>query len=75
MTDGIADAANSYRDRSTNHAHSLRIGSTFNFKPFQIIPNITAKWQHESQDYQRGLLDTTAVRRQLLIEPDIRTTW
>ena len=75
MTDGIADAANSYRDRSTNHAHSLRVGSTFNFKPFQIIPNITAKWQHESQDYQRGLLDTTAVRCQLLIEPDIRTTW
>lgn len=75
MTDGIADAANSYRDRSTNHAHSLRVGSTFNFKPFQIIPNIYAKWQHESQDYQRGLLDTTAVRRQLLIEPDIRTTW
>lgn len=75
LTDGIADAANSYRDRSTNHAHSLRVGSTFNFKPFQIIPNITAKWQHESQDYQRGLLDTTAVRRQLLIEPDIRTTW
>ncbi|MBQ1667035.1 MAG: carboxypeptidase regulatory-like domain-containing protein, partial [Prevotella sp.] len=75
MTDGIADAANSYRDRSTNHAHSLRVGSTFNFKPFQIIPNIYAKWQHERQDYQRGLLDTTAVRRQLLIEPDIRTTW
>ena len=74
-TDGIADAANSYRDRYTNHSHSLRVGSTFNLTPFQISPNVTAKWQRENQDYQRGLLDTTAVRRQLLMEPDVRATW
>ncbi len=75
LTDGVADAANSYRDRSTNHSHSLRVGSTFNLAPVQIMPNITAKWLRESRDYQRGVLDTTAVRRRILLQPDIRATW
>ncbi|MBO4811847.1 MAG: outer membrane beta-barrel protein [Prevotella sp.] len=75
MTDGLWDAANSYRDRSKNLSHSLRTGSTINLEPFQIMPNVTARWQRESQDYQRGMLDTTAVRRRVLIEPDVRATW
>ena len=75
FTDGTADAANSYRDRSTNHSHSLRVGSTFNLAPFQIMPNVTAKWLRESQDYQRGVLDTAAVRHRILLQPDIRATW
>ena len=75
LTDGVADAANSYRDRSTNHSHSLRVGSTFNLATVQIMPNITAKWLRESLDYQRGVLDTTAVRHKILLQPDIRATW
>ena len=75
MTDGVADAANSYRDRSTNHSHSLRVGSTFNLATVQIMPNITAKWLRESLDYQRGVLDTTAVRHIILLQPDVRATW
>ena len=75
LTDGVADAANSYRDRSTNHSHSLRVGSTFNLAPVQIMPNVTANWLRESQDYQRGVLDTAAVRHRILIQPDIRATW
>ena len=75
MTDGLWDTSNSYRDRSKNLSHSLRTGSTINLEPFQIMPNVTARWQRESQDYQRGMLDTTAVRRRVLIEPDVRATW
>ena len=75
MTDGLWDTSNSYRDRSKNLSHSLRTGSTINLEPFQIMPNVTTRWQRESQDYQRGMLDTTAVRRRVLIEPDVRATW
>ena len=75
LTDGVADAANSYRDRSASRDHSLRVGSTFNLAPFQIMPNVTAQWQRESQDYRRGMLDTAAVRRRLLLQPDVRATW
>ncbi|MCR4958405.1 MAG: outer membrane beta-barrel protein [Prevotella sp.] len=75
LTNGVADAANSYRDRSATHTHSLRIGSTFNLAPFQVMPNVTAQWQRESQDYRRGLLDTAAVRHRLLLQPDVRATW
>ena len=74
MTDGVTDAANSYRDHYTSNSHSLQLASTINLSPLQIMPNVTARWQHESQDYQRGMLDTAAVRRALLVDPSLRTT-
>ena len=74
MADGVADAANSYRDHYTNNSHSLRMASTINLAPLQFMPNVTARWQRESQDYQRGMLDTAAVRHSLLIDPSLRTT-
>ena len=75
QTDGLADVANSYSDHYGNRAHSLKIASTINLEPLQLMPSLTARWQRESQDYQRGLLDTAAVRHSLLIDPSLRATW
>ena len=74
MTDGVADAANSYRDHYTNNSHSLQMASTINLTPLQFMPSVTARWQRESQDYQRGMLDTAAVRRSLIVNPSLRAT-
>ena len=74
MTDGVADAANSYRNHYTNNSHSLQMASTINLAPLQFMPSVTARWQRESQDYQRGMLDTAAVRHTLLIDPSLRAT-
>jgi hypothetical protein len=74
MTDGVADAANSYRNHYTNNSHSLQMASTINLAPLQLMPSVTARWQRESQDYQRGMLDTAAVRHTLLIDPSLRAT-
>ena len=74
MTDGVTDAANSYRNHYTNNNHSLQMASTINLSPLQIMPSVMARWQHESQDYQRGMLDTAAVRHTLLINPSLRAT-
>ncbi len=75
LTNGVADAANSYRDHYTNNRHYFRIDQTINLSPLQLMPSITAKWQREHQDYRRGLLDTAAVRRSLLVDPSLRATW
>ena len=74
MTDGVADAANSYRNHYTNNSHSLQMASTINLAPLQLMPSVMARWQRESQDYQRGMLDTAAVRHTLLIDPSLRAT-
>jgi len=75
LTNGVADAANSFYDVYTRNEHSLRLAQTINLTPVQIMPTISARWQHESQDYQRGMLDTTAVRRHFFIDPSLRATW
>ena len=75
LTDGVADATNSYRDHYTANTHNFNLESTFNIAPLQIRPSLATKWQRESQDYQRGVLDTAAVRRNLLIEPALFATW
>lgn len=75
LTNGQTDMANSYSDHYGNQTHSLKFGSTINLEPIQLMPSFTAKWQRESQDYQRGMLDTAAVRRSFLIDPSLRATW
>ena len=75
LTDGVADAANSFRNRYGRHEHSLRIAQTINLQPIQLMPSIAARWLRESQDYQRGLLDTAAVRKGFFVEPSLRATW
>jgi len=75
MTDGVADAANSYNNLYTRNEHNLEISQTINLQPVQLIPDVSARWQRESQDYQRGMLDTAAVRRKFFIAPSLRATW
>ena len=75
QTNGVADAANSYLNRYTRHEHNLRLAQTINLTPVQFMPNISARWQRESQNYQRGMLDTAAVRRCVFIDPSLLATW
>jgi len=85
MTDGVADAANSYHDLYTAGEHSLQLAQTVNLAPIQLMPNVKARWQRESQDYRRGSLafgegggwglDTAAVRSSFIIDPSLRATW
>ena len=74
-TDGAADAANSYRDRNDLWRHRVNLSSTIDISSVKLMPNLSTKWQREHQDYQRGLLDTTATRSRLLLEPSLRLTW
>ncbi len=75
LTNGVADATNSYHNLYTRNEHCLRLAQTFNLTPFQLMPDISARWQGESQDYRRGQLDTAAVRRHFFIDPSLRATW
>ena len=75
MTDGVADATNSYKNLYSRNEHSLRLSQTINLQPLQLMPNVSARWLRESQDYQRGMLDTTTVRRHFFIDPSLRATW
>ena len=75
MTDGVADAANSFQNLYHRHEHSLRLSQTINLSPFQLMPDISARWQRESQDYRRGMLDTAAVRRHFFIDPSLKAIW
>ena len=75
MTDGAADAANSFHNLYSRNGHSLQLSQTINLAPFQLMPNIKANWQRENQDYRCGALDTAAVRRSFFIDPSLSATW
>ena len=75
MTNGMADDANSYHQLYTHHEHGLRISQTINLNPVQLMPTVSTRWQREGQDYQRGMLDTTAVRHYFFVDPSLRATW
>ena len=75
LTNEVADVANSFRNRYGRHEHRIRLAQTINLTPIQLMPNIAARWQRETQDYQRGMLDTAAVRRNFFVDPSIRATW
>jgi hypothetical protein len=75
LTDGVADATNSYQNLYSRHEHKLRMSHTINLTPIQLMPDISVRWQRESQDYQRGLLDTAAVRHRFIIDPSLKATW
>ncbi len=75
ITDGVADVANSYKTLYSRYQHSLQLSQTINLQPVQLMPKISTRWQRESQDYQRGMLDTAAVRRHFFIDPSLRATW
>ncbi len=75
QTNGTTDAANSYHDLYTRHEHNLNISQTINLTPLQLMPKVSARWQRESQDYRRGVLDTATVRTGFYIYPSLRATW
>ena len=75
MTDGMTDVANSYKNLYARHEHSLRVSQTINLQPVQLMPNVSARWLRENQNYQRSILDTAAVRRHFFIDPSLRATW
>ena len=74
-SNGQADAANSYNDRYSRNSHSVEISSTFDLSSVKLMPKVVGRWKSETQDYERGLLDTTAVRRCFLVEPSFKGTW
>ncbi|MBO4801475.1 MAG: outer membrane beta-barrel protein [Bacteroidaceae bacterium] len=74
-TNGLTDPANSYRDHNHATSNSLNLRSTIDLSTVKMMPTLNVKWLHERQDYQRGLLDTAATRRSLLLNPEMRVTW
>ncbi|MBQ9636438.1 MAG: outer membrane beta-barrel protein [Prevotella sp.] len=75
LTDGVADVANSYKTLYFRNEHRFLLSQTVNLAPVQLMPTVSARWQREHQDYQRGALDTAAVRRSLFVDPSLRATW
>ncbi len=75
LTDGLVDDANSYQDHHTTLLHDFNISQTINIKTLQLMPNVSAQWQRERQDYTRGSLDTAAVRHSFQIDPSLRANW
>lgn len=74
MTNDAPDAANSYHNLYSTNSHNLRLDQTINLTPLQLMPAVGIRWQREDQDYRRGLLDTTAVRRSFIVDPSLRAT-
>ena len=74
MTNGMTDAANSYHNLYSTTSHNLRLAQTINLSPVQLMPSVTAQWQHEDQEYRRGNLDTTAVRNFFRFDPSLHAT-
>ena len=74
-TNGTTDAANSFRDHQRLLSNTLYLSSAINVHALQFHPGLSARWTDERQDYQRGRLDTTAVRRRLLFTPSFTTKW
>lgn len=74
-TNGIADPANSYRDHNHRTRNDLNLSSTIDLSPVKIMPTLITRWIREWQDYQRGQLDTTATRRSLILQPNMRINW
>jgi len=74
MTNGVDDNDNTYRNHRFNVNHSMRLSQTINLMPLQLMPNVEASWIRTHLDYTRSSLDTTAVRRRLLVDPSLRAT-
>ncbi|MBQ7495627.1 MAG: outer membrane beta-barrel protein [Bacteroidaceae bacterium] len=74
-TNGTEDPANSYSDHSHSTGNNLKLSATIDLSPVKIMPALNTQWLHERQNYQRGSLDTTAARRRLLLQPQMRITW
>ena len=75
MTDGEADDANSFNNRYSRFLQNAEISSTIDLSSVKLMPKVVGLWQRETQDYERGLLDTAAVRRSFVVNPSFKGTW
>lgn len=71
----VADSANTYQNHRASTNHDVRLEQTLNLSSLQLKPSLSAKWLREHLDYERSSLDTTAVRRRLLLTPSINASW
>ena len=75
VTNGEADAANSFSNRYSRFYQNAEISSTIDLSTVKLMPKFVGFWQRETQDYERGLLDTAAVRRSFVVNPSFKGTW
>ena len=75
MTDGETDAANSFNNRYSRFLQNAEISSTIDLSTVKLMPKVVGLWQRETQDYERGVLDTAAVRRSFVVNPSFKGTW
>lgn len=67
--------ANSYDDRYIRDNHSIRVGATINLYSVQLMPELSWKAIREHEDYNRGSVDTIAVRNDCFWEPQLKAKW
>ena len=75
LENDVWNGANSYDDRYTRNRHIINVGSTVNLKSLQLMPKLSWEAEHEHENYRRGTLDTTATRRTLLWQPQLKAKW
>lgn len=75
FTDGIFDAKETYSDTHDKTSHILSVSSSFNLRPFLLIPTLTYTAFGEQEAYRRGALDTIADRRRHRLEPSMTAKW
>lgn len=69
------DNANSYDSKLHSTTHTLNLGFIYKNDKWQVIPNIRLDWIHSKLDYQRGTLDTLAVRNNFFVSPNLKVKW
>ena len=75
MTNGAIDIANSFNDRNHRTDHIVKVGSTVNIGPVQLLPYMAMTWERERQEYARAALDTVAIRNRFKTEPSFKASW
>ena len=75
LENDVWNGANSYNDRYINDRHIIDVGSTINLKSLQLMPKLSWEAEREHEGYRRGTLDTTATRRTLLWQPQLKAKW
>ena len=71
----VFNNANSYDDRYIRDNHSLQVGSTINLNAVQLMPELSWQAIREHEDYNRGSVDTVAVRSECFWEPQLKAKW
>lgn len=73
--DNYRDASNSYDSHNHKMRHQLRFFPTINLGSVRINPRIEWSYTHETMDYRRARLDTSATRNSALWQPALAISW